>query len=312
MKNVENNEIIITNEFKNILCNIENDKHPVVILTGARQCGKTTILKEYEKLETIKNNIVLTIDFQKYYNGTLNQKKRETYVELILCKELLDKIKDTSYLWNSMEIQRILFEVERKIRILYDYISSEPYNDSTQKLELISIKGNLLSRIIDVIKKGGIDKIILQLDRFDWIGDSSKYYQQELLSYSNIFDKILVTSDDEDIYYYKDALEKEGINIIKIDYSKKIDFVTKILKEKIKHFKYISMNVYQLFKDDIYKYFINLCNGNIDIMLKIIYEINNVEEFLSHSQLIELIDSEFNKKQSIYSLVKSKKFYINN
>jgi len=210
MKKINERDIIYTEEVEKNINDLVNNNGRILIVTGARQSGKTTLLKEYEKIETLKNNIVFPVDFEKYYLNTLNQKTRQIYIELILCKELLLKIKDT-YLINNQEIQKLFFEVDRKIINLCDYINSDPYNGNC-KLEYL-LKGSLITKIVNEIKKSGVGKVILEIDRFDWIGESSQYYQEELLSYSQIFDKLVITSDDENLYDYKNLSSE--ISVIK-------------------------------------------------------------------------------------------------
>ena len=62
MGNTKYDDIVMTTEFVKILKTIQDDTHSIMVLSGTRKSGKTTVLNEYKKLETNKSNLVLSID----------------------------------------------------------------------------------------------------------------------------------------------------------------------------------------------------------------------------------------------------------
>ena len=66
-----------------------------------------------------------------------------------------------------------------------------------------------------------------------------------------------------------------------------------------------------MFKEENFIEFVNLCKGNINVILQVIEELNDIDEFLDDNELINFIRIEVDKKNNIYRLVKKKKIYIN-
>ena len=93
------------------------------------------------------------------------------------------------------------------------------------------------SEIIDRLKKYlGISSVILAIDRFDWTNGRSGYAQQILSKYFDMFNKIIITSDDESLIDEKNrkSFEAKGYSFVSQNYGNDLAVIKSIIKRQFK------------------------------------------------------------------------------
>jgi len=110
-----------------------------------------------------------------------------------------------------------------------------------------------------------IDKLNIAIDRFDKMNGSSEYVQKTYERYFDMFDKVILTSDDPNLD--NEGLFAKGYNLRHISYGNDKD----VLKEIIRRRKslYEDNKTYkELFTTDLFLDKLTKFDGNIDLSLE--------------------------------------------
>ena len=134
--------------------------------------------------------------------------------------------------------------------------------------------GEYSEPILDLIKDlFNLHELNLAIDNFDQINSSSSESQQILSKYFPYFDKVIITSNEENDFFYtevtKKELEKKGYAFITPEYGKDTDILKHMIKRRIKLDNTITTSTKQIMEEDndlannIYEKICTSSDGNI-------------------------------------------------
>jgi len=269
---------------------IEESPSKKVILTGGRQIGKTVVLNQEEKrgLITPNRNILMRFDSVGMGIGKdlYNDRFLSHYYEIIFALNLLSYIRkyygiiyNSNIFYSTMSdgINKLALETDKYMRNYY-YVESKMPKMYTSK--------ELTEPIIRQFKKdANLNSLSLSLDRFEWTNNGKEIVQKILGRYFDMFDKAIITVDDETID--KEIQKKKEFDIIESSYNKDID----VVKEIIRRYSLSDKNMEELFKkapNDLYKILIDETHGNLD---NILLAFTNVSSLLSWDPNADIIDA---------------------
>ena len=260
-----------------------------IILNSGRGTGKSVILNNMENKNIGTNEPVIythfdsIVNFSRVPNKRFNEIFFEHYYEINFSWKLLNHIKkyygltyENYFKDIELLLKKITEEFDKNVRRIYvdELVINNPLS-TTQ----------ISAEIIDRLKKHlDISSVILAIDRFDWTNGRSNYTQQILSKYFDMFNKVIITSDDESLIDEKNrkSFEAKGYSFVSQNYGNDIAVIKSIIKRRVQ--AYNSMNSdYQFNIDDvtdvIYENLINNSNGNISTMLTTLYEVINLSKW---------------------------------
>lgn len=299
-----NNDFILLDEINKFVKKIDDSKGKHIILVGPRSSGKTTIMVNYQYKHQLQGDVVILPNFNKLSNFFMTTSERMLEIELILCEDLVKYIRNDKMIeFYEVMIGNLKKDLQSKCMARL-YMPSDEFN-----IEV----GIVLQNILCELKKEANKKnIILVIDRFDWIKNSSKTLQDMLTFFFGFFYKTILITEDESILE-ESRLKKlnfNGYEVINVNYSKEVLTLKKLIILRLKKYKCISMNVKKIMDDKNLENLIILSNGNLDIIFNVLEEINMINYQLTDIQLMEFIDKIVYKKKKIYSLIPKKKLQI--
>ena len=283
-------DVFVREPVDEICKKIEESSSKKIILTGGREIGKTVILNHEERrgLITPHRNILMRFDSAGMGIGSdlYNDKFLSHYYEIIFSIHLLSYIKkyygiiyssDVFYSTMLDEINKLALSTDKYMRNYY-YVES--------KIPRVLFSGELVEPILKKFREDAkIDSFSLSLDRFEWTNAGKEIVQKILSRYFDMFDKAVITVDDETID--KDILKKKEFDIIESSYNKDID----VVKEIVRRYSLSDNNMEELFKkapNDLYQALIDGTHGNLD---NILLAFTNVSSSLSWDPNTDIIDA---------------------
>lgn len=325
MKTIRAQELIKSDQFirepVDSLCKeIINNSSKKIILTGGRGIGKSTVLYNMENKGLDTENQTICAHFESCTalsnkpNELFNERFFIHYYELNFCFKLLSYVRKYYYLnyENFKDIELLLKEISKDTTNCINNIS---YNGSKLKRHLNM--GEISLEILERIKLYlDINSLSLAIDRFDWTNDKSEYVQNLLSKYFELFDKVILTTDDLTLNKNdKKEIENNGYSFIPVMYGKKLRIIKKIIKKRIKlcNYKFFDENA---ITNEIYKNLINKSNGNISLMLDTVSEVAEIcewEEKISEDlsyQFDTEINNQLDKVKKLKKMDIPPKFYL--
>lgn len=267
---------IVNIEMDALIKKIEDSKFSKVILTGEKKCGKTELLKYYSKKYNNDRKRIIYVDFKDFnYKRTLSDKEYGFYCELVFVKKMLEGIDVYNHdIYNSFKMYEHYINTEFKK--FKDYLMTRYYANSDIEYE----KGSIVNRLLEIFNMLGIDNVNLVIDHFDFVGESSEKFQLFMKDYFDMFNKVIITTNEEIKEDKKERLSHE-YGIIDVDYASNIEVVKRIIKEYISELDdgYVyDINhllklhkVYIISKDDeFYIKLMNKCGNNLDMMIEVV------------------------------------------
>lgn len=259
-----------------------------IILNSGRGTGKSVILNNMENRNVGTNEPVIYTHFDSVVNFSsvpterFNEVFFEHYYEINFSWKLLNHIKK----YYGITYENYFKDIELLLRKI-----TENFDKSVRRLYIDEMVINnplyatqISSEIIDRLKKYlGISSVILAIDRFDWTNGRSGYAQQILSKYFDMFNKVIITSDDESLAdeTARKSFEDKGYSFVSQNYGNDLSIIKSIIKRRIEI--YNSMNNDKFNVDDItdiiYENLINNSNGNISTMLTTVYEVINLSKW---------------------------------
>ena len=226
-----NSDVFVPDGVVEITNKIKSSDLKKIVLVGNYSSGKTTILRYLEKEEKSKDHLYIYTMFDNFrYACTDVEIKR--YYELVLSKYLINYIKK-----HFPEKYRYFEELDKvvneKYNMFFDLIRTRIYIDDSKVGDLSFVVEEIIAK---VKLYTGQEKIILMIDDFDHINDSSARIQKILEAIFVRFDGVIVTCEDDEVKLEerkKDLLEK-GYNVINVDYFKNKELLRKILLANVK------------------------------------------------------------------------------
>lgn len=268
------------------LCNeINNNVSKKIILSGGRGSGKSVVLYNNEKknlgndtqcIYTIFDSIRM---FKGYPNDVFDDHFLNHYYELVFSNKLLHYIKNNyslTYENSFKDLEEITYDLIKK---LDNYINKACYVEVT--LDKYLKPTELSQLIIERLKRNlNINTLYLSIDRFDWTNGNSISAQIILSKFFDMFDKVIITTDDESLLDKNNRKDfiKRGYSFIDINYGKDKVIIKELIKKRIvlynKNLKFGNKTFNENnITDEIYQYLINKTNGNISLMLDIIKDV---------------------------------------
>ena len=322
-KLINNNCFVLEPVYK-LTDKILASKSDKIILTGGRKVGKSTVLNRLEHRGISKDN--KTINMQFDLSLILNQDRNpnydyafiEHYYELVISFNLLNYIK------KNYPLVFARFEKEQSILSeIANYTDNFINNSWFEEVRLDkTLKWGEQSK--DIIEKMKsllhINKLNIAIDHFDWINQSDIFTQELLSSYEKLFDKMIITVDDNKINkrLLKNKLIKNGYEILNVNYSNDLDVVKRIIKKRSRYYiikNYYRYNIIDLISDNIYEYLIDSCHGNIEMMLSAVFDIIQLTDWLETTDNFDVLFinsiNEVVKKEKEYQKIYTKpKFHL--
>ena len=299
-----NNDFILLDEINKFVKKIGDSKGKNIILVGPRASGKTTIIVNYRYEHQLQGDVVILPNFNKLSNFLMTTRERMLEIELILCEELVKYISNDKMLeFYEVMIGNLKRDLQSKCMTRL-YMPSDEFN-----IEVGIVLQNILRELKKEVNK---KNIILIIDRFDWIKNSSKTFQDMLTFFFGFFYKTILITEDESILEESrlKRLNFNGYEVINVNYSKEVLTLKKLIVLRLKKYKCISMNVKKIMDDKNLENLIVLSNGNLDIIFNVLDEINTINYQLTDTELMEYINKTVYEKNKIYSLIPKKKLQI--
>lgn len=309
---IQARDLINSSEFVrepvNEICErIKENNNNKIILEGTRGCGKSTVLYnlKYNGINT-KNPTIYTLFDPVILFSESNEKRfdynfKKQYYELGLCFRLLGYIKKYYALVYEKYFKEIYAELER-----YSTVVDSQINDTftkglscTNLFELTQPTIKIINRLKEILK---LDTLNISFDRFDWVNGSDLVAQQILSEYFNLFDKVILTTDDNSIEEKRKTLEEKGFSFETIDYGKNEIVIKQIIKSRLNNSEEKTIFKEEYITDKIYNNLIEQTDGNISLMFEIIRDVIRLCDWNNKVDDLENLFS----VQSYYELKKDK------
>src|SRR5574344_2101028 len=245
IKNIDSNKIIKTEQVvkgpvNSLSKEIIKSTSKKIILNGGRGAGKSTILHNLEDIGLNTKNQTIYTQFDSIINLSINpndffdENFFNHYYELIFSWKLLSYIGKNypeTFVSDFKDIEIFLKGIDKNTNY---YIHNIYF--SSKKLPSYLMPNEISNEIIARFKKClNIKTLSLAIDRFDWTNGSSAYTQQLISKYFNLFDKIIITTDDSSLNNQKKSikLENNGYSFITPTYGKNINIIKEIIRKRV-------------------------------------------------------------------------------
>jgi len=277
---IQARDLINSNEFVrepvNEICNkIKENKSNRIILKGF---GKSTVLYnlKYSSINTKNPFVYAHFDpvslFYKSNEKYFDDNFKRQYYELGLCFRLLGYIKKYYGLVYEKYFKEIYLELEKHSNVIDAKINFSRYEDisSVDLFELKEPSKRIINRLKEVLK---LDTLNIGYDRFDWVNGGDSKVQQILSEYFNLFDKVVLTTDDDSIDRKIKSLEEKGYCFETVDYGKNIAVVRQMIKARLDNIEEPIIFKEEYITDEIYNDLIKKTNGDIELIFDIVREV---------------------------------------
>ena len=291
---INSNELVrepVDKEVNDIL----NMKDKRIILTGNRGTGRSTVLYGLKnkgldsKEKTIYHFPASIIILSKEPNERFSDKVFDCFYELCFTYRILEFIKINYPMIFEKYFKKDNELVENLINKYYIAINNSLYeevsfdtNITTKELSLDTLK-----RFREIME---IEKLNIAIDRFDSVNGSSQYVQQIYKKYFDMFDKVILVSDDKNLD--KQELLNKGYNLRKITYGNDKDVLREIVRRRIllnnkeKNEKISE----EIFTSDLVLDKVVQLGNNIDFSLGVLSCINHFFSIYNEHSVEEIID----------------------
>ena len=307
IKDISAEKILETPEFvrkpvDKVCEKIENSDSKRIILSGGRGAGKSVVLESLEKkhLDDERHFIYTGFStipiFGHAPDDLFPEQFWKHYYELYFAQKILWHIKGNNYNHGMIyenhfqEVNLLLNDIAMQTT---SYINNATYGGVSINRYLAPME--LSSQIVDDIKKHlNLKSLSLMIDRFDWTNGRSELVQELLSQYFDLFDQVIVTTDDESLLERKNrkALIEKGYSFINVNYGKNMMVIKSIIRRRIQNHNQNLRRGENRFPEDIitneiYQSLITKTNGNIKVMLDSMRKLLNHYWFYDESFDIE-------------------------
>lgn len=256
-----------------------------IILNTGRGSGKSVILHNMESCNVGTNNLVIytnfdsIVNFSRVPNDYFNEIFFEHYYELNFSWKILHYIEK----YYSLIYEKYFKDIElllKKLSSEFDKSVRQIYSDGliiNNPLYATQLSSEILARLK---KNLDISSVILAIDRFDWTNGRSCFSQQILSKYFDMFNKVIITSDDEALAdeNVRKNFEDKGYSFMSQSYGSDLEFIKNIIKKRVQFYndsnRDYTFNIDNV-TDTIYEDLIKNSNGNISTMLTTVYVVIN-------------------------------------
>ena len=329
IKYINPQKLLTTDQFVNEPVNeiskiLNENSSKRIILNGGRGTGKSTILYNMENISVGTDKPIIYTQFDSVINFSVTPNNIfdkiffEHYYELCFSWNLLNFIEKNYFInyekyFKDIEtlLKSISKEFDKSIRnIRYHEILLNRYLFSKE------IASEIIKRFKKYLSPSSFTLII---DRFDWINGRSAFSQQILKKYFDLFDKTIITSDDEKLNdaNTKKLFEEKGYSVTTANYGNNLEIVKNIIKKRIQLHNQNTDTYFNVdnIDDVIYKNLIYRTNGNLSLMLSSMNEVINLFEWHDRkTDIIDLFDlsieKELNKSKQLKKISSPPKLYL--
>jgi len=316
-KNIDDG-LIVSEPIKKIDEEIEKNNEKVVVLKGVRGSGRSTVLLSKAE-ENLKSNSFSI--YHWFWSVPINVTPSEVgidfiqhYYELYMARVLLDCVKEFNVFTEQDE--RIDYEITKARASFYEDANKimEGKKISTTIAPLGYYTEDLVKEIKDLFK---VDYLYFLGDHFDWMFGCRRHAQECISSYFPLFDKVVLTTDDENY--------SASYPTIEVNYGKDKEIIKAILKRYVlfenkkraskKEPEHLPLD--RSLGEEALDFIVRKANGDIEVILQSIDRIySNVgyyyeEEFnrLTNEELIELWKEALDDKILYRKKIKEDKTY---
>lgn len=316
LKEIEVNTLLASSAFirepVDELCRkLKDNSNQKIILSGGRGTGKTVVLYQLVNQQLGSPSIYIYVHFDPAVlfdqpNELFNEQFIMHYYEVTMAKKLLNFIKK-NYGLTYQKYSGLYDEIQRLSKQTSDYINHAMYGEMqlSYYLESTAYVRNIISSIKKDLK---LDRLSLIIDRFDWTNGSSAFAQNILRQYFDLFEQVIITTDDEEWVHNHD-LSQQGETIIDCSYGKNCAVVKAILQNRITYYneyKKFDMQLADLqnipndiIPSELYPLLIEKTHGNLSIMIDSIRQM-----ILDYQYLGEQYNVEKELPESVFQKVK--------
>lgn len=282
-KNIINSSNYVKEPVDKVIETISRSDKNKIILTGPRCSGKSIVLQSYEKELVNSNNPGIYIFMDPGLDSvTKSEIEIKLFCELHLCSWIISYIKEYYNDLYELCFIQLSNEVKDKNKVLIKYINEGIFYDLEFPFKEF-VPGDLLSRIVKRMKEVmEFDTVTVCLDRFDWRNaGNSKSFQKAVSFYFDLFDKVILTTDDLEVYNdinnRRDRLKTNGYNVIDVDYGRDIEVAKNIVSSDLRYYAQNKKNMRRLsdrqfidlrclLSESDYDTLIEKCGGDFELL----------------------------------------------
>lgn len=251
-KSIINSSNYVKEPVDKVIETISRSDKNKIILTGPRCSGKSIVLQSYEKEFVNSNNPGIYIFMDPGLDSvTKSEIEIKLFCELHLCSWIISYIKEYYNDLYELCFLELRKEVKDKNELLIRYINEGIFYDLEFPFKEF-VPGELLSRIVKRMKEVlEFDTVTICLDRFDWRHvENSKIFQKAVSFYFDLFDKVIFTTDDNEVYNdinnRRDRLKTNGYDVIDVNYGKDLETAKKIVSADLRYYAQNKKNMRRL------------------------------------------------------------------
>ena len=315
--NLVNSEEFVREPIDKEVNEILNSSSRKIIITGGIGTGKSTILCSLEKRglgskeQTIYDSPESIITYAKEPNEIFDERIFDYLTELRFTNSILFYIKNNYPIVFKKYFEKDMESVHSLLNELTKQLNKKYFEDV-----IIECKKGIKELSYDIIDRFRqimeIDKLNIAIDRFDKMNGSSKYIQKIYEKYFDMFDKVLLTSEDPKLDY--ESLFTKGYDLRPISYGNDKDVLEEIIRRRKSLYednkKYKDLFTTDLFLDKLTK-----LDGNIDLSLEVLGYVKNLLCWYNEDRSIEkILDEALEEKKESYKqfekIISKPTFYI--
>lgn len=322
-------QVIMSDDFvrepvDNICKNINDNSSTKIILSGERGSGKSIVLCNNEILGLGTNNQCISVSFDAVGMHVLTPNKYFEerfmihYYEVIMSYKILNYIKKYYGLTYEKYFKSYEVILKKFLNSIDNYIEKSVYEKTFLRKYLTT--GEISSEIIGKFKSClGLNTLTLSIDRFDWTNSKVSKSQETLSKYFNFFDKVVITTDDENMLdeSNRTSLKEKGYTFIDVDYGKDLEVVKEIIRRRIEKHNNNSHTIFPIesMTDKIYQSLIDKTNGNITLMFRSLDEANSLllwkrNDFDISKDINQSCDEQVKKAKELKKMGKLPRLYL--
>lgn len=256
--------LIVKEPIKEIYKRIDGSEESVIVLTGNRGSGRSTVLLSKESENLKSNEFSIYHHFDSCGIGADSHEVGEEPIihcfELKMARVLLYTLKEQGVFTRQDEI--IAQETQKLHNQWNQFINN--YGDIDRLKSNMVSKGYYTEDLVNEIRSiFRAEKLNLLIDRFDWMFNRNPKAQECISGYFPLFDKVVLTTDDENY--------RATYPTVEVNYGKDKE----VVREIINQFIYVETEGKCGIKDTCLSEYtlydlVEKANGDIDSILKVI------------------------------------------
>lgn len=253
-----------------------------IVLTGGYGVGKSIVISNLiDKTSGTNNPVIETyFDLIGTLDNVFSEEFKRHYYEVLFSFKLLNYIRkyySITYEENFLKYNSFIYQ---NIKEIDEYINKYFYEK--RHLNKYYNTKEISSFILEKFKEcKNLNFVSLSINKFDRINNSNLLTQKILSEYFDMFDKVIITSNDErlkDKEFKSNDIFKDYL-FMDINYGKNIFVIREIIKKRIEQSDKKNLIDFDKYSDEICKILIEKTNGNINLMIYIINKMFNIISF---------------------------------